>query len=81
MSYCRFGPNSDVYMYESIYGAFQIHVKSKFKDYSCTNRKEALEILNNLSYEGYKIPQEAFDRLKKEIELNLPDPKWDGETL
>ena len=81
MSYCRFGIDSDVYMYASIYGGFQINVKDKFKSNNCDSRKEALEILTNLTYEGYKIPQSVFDRLKKEIELNLPDPQWDGKTL
>lgn len=68
MSYCRCGPDSDVYMYGSFHGQFAVHLKSG-ETYILNSSKEALMCLQDLKRSGVKVPASAINRLKKEIKL------------
>ncbi len=66
MSYCRFGDDSDVYMYPNTDGTIDC----------CACRlgggrytiAEALDHLEEHQGVGHVVPQHAIDRLKREIE-------------
>lgn len=73
MAYCRFGGDSDVYVYEAVYGGWTTHVDDMtFND---ETRKECRERLEHLREVGYTVPQRAIDRLLREE----ADDQADGE--
>ena len=76
MSYCRWSEDSDVYVYASVYGGFIIEGEGNFD-----TRLETITELERLKDAGKKVPQEAIDRLRDEINRGLPEPIWDKEFL
>lgn len=81
MSYCRLGADSDIEMYQSIYGGFQIYFAREIDIGSSVNaptRKNALYILHKAKEQGLKVPLSVFDRLGREIMEGRPEPTWDG---
>lgn len=72
MAYCRFGPDSDVYVYESIYGGFDFFLANKTnlgeKDLSFTipTIEEAIHRLERMKIQGYKVPDYAIESMKKD---------------
>lgn len=67
MSYCRFGDDSDVYVYATFDGKWIIH--SPIPSTSSESRQECLQRMLDLSKAGHKVPQYAINRLQEEIEL------------
>jgi hypothetical protein len=71
MSYCRVGPDSDVYVYPNVYGIVII-VCYGGESYQEKTPHDALVRLKTLSDNGLKVPKRALERLRKEIkEENL----------
>ncbi|BAU40063.1 hypothetical protein [Ralstonia phage RSP15] len=71
MSYCRFGKDSDLYMYHSGSG-YCFHLAQSFvydagKDFVIEKAEDALRRLKRLKTQGYKIPDRAIKRLESEI--------------
>ena len=67
MAYCRFGPDSDVYMYKDISNRwFQIYVGRNRHEEKQT-AVGALVALQGLESEGFKVPEHAYNRLRREI--------------
>lgn len=77
MSYCRFSHDSDVYLIASGYGGFQIYLKGGGAE-GFDTRQETLDYLLELQKTGLKIPDYALNKLREELEQNLPEPEWDG---
>lgn len=66
MAFCRWGPDSDVYVY-SCEGGYAVHTGEE--DYYPSTARELLELLYKLeSDHGLLIPREAFIRAKREAE-------------
>jgi len=66
MSYCRFGKDSDVYVYYSIYGQYEccgcnLRESQEFSVFDTA--KEMVSHLNIHKINGEKVPQYAIDRL------------------
>lgn len=77
MAYCRnTGINSEVYLYKGFNGKFYFHLSRKangtptFINFVKDNTKKALDKLDRLRRQGYKIPDYAFERLKQELKDN-----------
>ena len=74
MAYCRFGDDSDLYMYSSITGGYQFHLANdtalgeRDVDFAVRTAEEALHRLKRMKTQGYKIPDYAIERLAKEIQ-------------
>ena len=74
MAYCRFGNDSDIYMYSSITGGYVFHITDK----NCLNKKgidfivptakEAFHRLLRLKTQGFKVPDYTIERMQKEQE-------------
>jgi len=74
MSYCRFGEDSDLYIYKSIQsGDIVVHVGYRETGehhplqgevYQFSGRGDALDFVNTLKNDGYKVPDRAIERLK-----------------
>lgn len=85
MSYCRFSPTSDVYMYASVYGGYAFHLSNTFHDrhpeidnsLQAGTRKEAMEIFEKLKEAGAEFPKYAIERLKEEIANEEPEHEPD----
>lgn len=82
MSFCRFGKNSDVYVYKHEHGGFKLSWRQtytigggkymdRYKKHTVHehfyNLYALLNRLRRLSCEGVKVPQSLFDRIKQEI--------------
>lgn len=75
MSYCRFG-DGDVYMFPHVWGMI-VCMGCKLAgphesglmilDKAFIGGEEALEHLQEHRNAGHKVPQDAFDRLRREI--------------
>lgn len=89
MAYCRLTPDSDVYVYHTIYDNYAIHVanvdennkllKLKYhgKSFSEKTAQKCIDRLLELRKIGYKVPQYAIKRLYKDIYIEkatLSDP-------
>lgn len=80
MSYCRFGPDSDVYCYKNVFGGYTVIVAT-FKQnleeliglphdgetFNVKTLKELKAKLNHLKKLGYLVPDAAFQRIKREL--------------
>jgi hypothetical protein len=84
MSYCRRGPDSDVYMYEVEDAPGEYWIVC---DRCCLNRendewytlpKDALAHLEDHRSKGHKVPEAALQRLREEIPLPKPKVKKEG---
>lgn len=75
MAYCRFGEDSDVYMYSSIIGGFQFHITDRNSlgktgiDFHVPTIEDALHRMTRLKTQGFKVPEYALDRLRSELLL------------
>lgn len=71
MAYCRWGKDSDVYMYYG--GGYMFHLGWQVKDetstsdFSVATAEEALHRLKRIKTQGYKVPDYAIERLEQEI--------------
>jgi hypothetical protein len=78
MAYCRFGPDSDVYLYLSTDDCFHccgcglIGPRLK-QDFVTVNHNEILKHLEQHIAAGHKVPPEAV----REIEKEAAEPKVD----
>lgn len=82
MSYCRWGEDSEVYVFESAYGGFSVNCGiGEGAGNHFDTRKETLEHLLLLRDNGIKVPQYCLDQLLLEIKSNEPEPVWDGTFL
>lgn len=66
MSYCRFGEDSDVYLIRSSAG-YECMVSDGRTGFLVKTPKAALLALHALRSDGLKVPQNAIDRLVREI--------------
>jgi hypothetical protein len=76
MSYCRFGPDSDIYLYPSANSdgekVFALNVGRvglpRDGDHQLLwSEAECIAVLYGLAKEGYKVPDYAFRRLGREL--------------
>jgi hypothetical protein len=71
MSYCRWGKDSDVYVYHG--GDYMVHVSvlennpHSNANLKASTREGLLGLLTLLRDSGVKVPQQAFDRVEREI--------------
>jgi hypothetical protein len=65
MAYCRWGDDSDVYVYEHIDGIYICHAGLSGTFYELTPGKCAKK-LEELRSKGLKVPQYAIDELRYE---------------
>ena len=70
MSYCRFGPDSDVYCYHNGLGWRIYTEKETFFETDIRDLKERFEELDR---KGLKIPLYTFERVDDEIKNGLPE--------
>ena len=74
MAYCRFGSDSDLYMYSSIFGGYQFmlandtNLGEKDLSFNIKTAEKALHRLKRMKTQGYKIPDYAIENLNEEIE-------------
>ncbi len=68
MSYARFGPNSDVYVYEDV-GGFLCCMRCDLSDAGkrTNSRGEMIEHLEAHRRAGHKVPDDATEELKAEV--------------
>jgi len=71
MSYCRFGADSDVYLFASGDG-FHFYIANDTKNhagehYFADTAQDALDRIKELRISGLKIPERAVKRLKDEM--------------
>ncbi len=76
MSYSRWGPDSDIYMFENVEGYIECMVcmllnksgmATKLESMKFTKRSDAIEHLNDHRSAGHKVPKRAIERLKFEM--------------
>ena len=64
MAYCRVGADSDVYCFHSIFGGWEVYWPTGYANEPTeTGAIGRLETLKSL---GYKVPERAIERLKRE---------------
>lgn len=77
MSYCRFGDDSDVYLYHHINGSYECcscrlmgfeKGSGMHKSKKMSNLNEALVHLMKHKKKGHKVPDYAFGRVLEELE-------------
>jgi predicted nucleotidyltransferase len=78
MTYCKFSECSDIHLYANIFGGYHLHLDQTKQWHWFYCRKEVLQKLEELMLNGVKIPNDVISRLKKEIELNVPELIWGG---
>lgn len=61
MSYCRFGEDSDVYCFLNDEDKYEIWCK---KVYVADSSEKAVEILQELRKQGFKVPEEAINDIR-----------------
>ncbi len=66
MSYCRYGEDSDVYLFQSSAG-YECMVSGGQTGFVVKTPTEALRKLLSLRNSGLKVPQGGIDRLEREI--------------
>ena len=73
MAYCRFGDDSDVYMYEDIRGGLTcIRCVLKMNEIRFATIDEAIFYLKEHIKFGHKVPEEAIQELEaEEQQINL----------
>ena len=71
MSYCRFGPNSNVYMFESVEGHWECCGCWLVSEYGGRTKLQspqaALDHLLEHRAAGHVVPEYAIDALKEEL--------------
>lgn len=67
MSYCRKGSDSDIYLIHNIYGFYECFCNPA-KSFTCESPKEMFEHLIKHRDEGSLVPEQALQRLSKDIE-------------
>ena len=78
MSYCRFGDNSDVYVYCSREDVYVCCACSLDKLWEHVTPSEVITHLELHVAAGHQVPQYAFDRLREDVVAWLADSP-DGE--
>jgi hypothetical protein len=74
MAYCRFGPDSDVYVYRLFDGGFQFYISDKNSlgkpgsDFMVLTLSEAMHRMMRLVRQGFKVPEHAMERFRAELE-------------
>jgi len=85
MAYCRFGADSDVYMYRTFAGNYQFFIsdknslKKKGSEFMVSTLSEVLHRLTRLKTQGFKIPQYTIDRVRGE--LNNEEVENEGQEF
>ena len=69
MSYCR-GPDSDVYVYGDGEG-YNIHLSGGHISFRFKTRRGLYNRLLKLKAAGIRVPKRAFDRLRRELILQV----------
>lgn len=80
MSYCKFGPDSDVYLYSSTHypdntPCWALMIDSALEPETLFSRQAALDRLLALRNEGRRVPDAALERLQGEM------PKYPGLSM
>lgn len=79
MSYCRFGPDSDVYAYNSGV-VWTIHTAERgSKTRYVGSLLEFDRVLHELKWAGYKVPERVFDRIKREHYGEMYKDRYESE--
>lgn len=81
MSYCRFGPESDVYVIGILDGFECLNCKLLPEEYGSWHGKTRMELFNHFMDHkdcGDKVPHSAIIRLTKEISA-IPQDHWENE--
>jgi len=75
MAYCRWGPNSDVYVYRGFSGSWwgfiarrNLPLPNGEDWFKCSSLEELQQKLTELRELGYKIPDRTFERIGKEVD-------------
>lgn len=68
MSYCRFGPDSDVYVFQHVGGGWECCGCLFGDSLRAETREEMLSHLEDHIKTGHTVPEHAIARLKAEIE-------------
>ena len=64
MSYCRPHRDSDFYVYQNLYFKFVVH-GPQFREFDTA--QQTLDYLNEQKSKGFKVPDEALERLQEDI--------------
>jgi hypothetical protein len=67
VSYCRFGPESDVYVYESCSGGWECCFCGIGPSANFPSRTQMLDHLDQHVKAGHKVPDYAIARLREEM--------------
>ena len=78
MAYCRFSPESDLYVYEDVYGGYTLVTKSSYRE-NFSTRQELLDKMLELADRGLKVPHRALVNIT--LELGLPENQADEVFL
>jgi hypothetical protein len=81
VSYCRFGPESDLYVVGVGDGYQCINCKLMPSEYASWSGKTRTELFNHLMDHkdcGDKVPLSAITRIAEELS-NIPQEHWDNE--
>lgn len=81
MSYCRFGPESDLYVVAILDGYECLNCKLMPEEYGAWHGKTRMELFNHFMDHkdcGDKVPMSAIVRLTKEISA-IPQEHWENE--
>ena len=72
MSYARFGPDSDVYVFLNVHGFFECCgcILREETGYSFTSTADLIKHLERHKAEGHKVPDEAILGLQDEAKEN-----------
>lgn len=82
MAYCRFGPDSDVYLYASIYGGVDCcGVHEGEGSFRTNSVDEMIEHLHQHEAKGDKVPPRVIPRLKEEKEWIESQPYLTPEEV
>ena len=63
MSFCRFGPDSDVYCFYHTGGHYEVW--SRGEDHYFKTAQETIAFLREIKEEGEKVPDYAFEQLEE----------------
>ena len=77
MSYCRFGVNSDAYVFEHVRGGYECCAcclaDTALGSFLCATPNEMIEHLRKHVAAGHQIPATAFARLRRQAEEGVDD--------
>jgi hypothetical protein len=63
MSFCRFGPDSDVYCFYHAEGHYEVW--SRGEDHYFETAQETITFLRKIKEEGEKVPDYVFEELEE----------------